>query len=177
MVTCPNCGKNTPEGKFCEHCGALLQIYQPPVVIPPSPHVKKSNTKRNVVGGAVIVFVIVLLGIFYINGTQPIPTKATSASDYQWAGTYDTNWGIMTLSQSGNKVSGTYEYQDGRIIGTVSGTTFTGTWSESPTYQPPDQAGDVILKLSNGGTALSGQWRYGFSGVWSGDWKGIKTAK
>jgi TM2 domain-containing membrane protein YozV len=28
MVICPNCGKNTPEGKFCEHCGASVQTTQ-----------------------------------------------------------------------------------------------------------------------------------------------------
>lgn len=30
MVTCPNCGKNTPHGKFCEHCGAQLITLQQP---------------------------------------------------------------------------------------------------------------------------------------------------
>ena len=28
IVICPNCGKDTPEGKFCEHCGASVQITQ-----------------------------------------------------------------------------------------------------------------------------------------------------
>ncbi|MCX6688638.1 MAG: RDD family protein [Methanoregula sp.] len=28
IVICPNCGKNTPEGKFCEHCGASVQTAQ-----------------------------------------------------------------------------------------------------------------------------------------------------
>lgn len=28
MATCPNCGKSTPEGKFCEHCGASMQTTQ-----------------------------------------------------------------------------------------------------------------------------------------------------
>ena len=28
IVICPNCGKNTPEGKFCEHCGASVQRTQ-----------------------------------------------------------------------------------------------------------------------------------------------------
>jgi len=26
IVICPNCGKNTPEGKFCEHCGARVDV-------------------------------------------------------------------------------------------------------------------------------------------------------
>jgi TM2 domain-containing membrane protein YozV/ribosomal protein L32 len=28
IVICPNCGKETPEGKFCEHCGASVQTTQ-----------------------------------------------------------------------------------------------------------------------------------------------------
>lgn len=28
IVTCPNCGKDTPDGKFCEHCGASVQTTQ-----------------------------------------------------------------------------------------------------------------------------------------------------
>jgi len=36
IVICPNCGKNTPEGKFCEHCGASVQTtqtFQQPVAV------------------------------------------------------------------------------------------------------------------------------------------------
>ena len=28
IVICPNCGKETPEGKFCEHCRASVQTAQ-----------------------------------------------------------------------------------------------------------------------------------------------------
>ncbi len=38
MAKCPNCGRNTPEGKFCELCGAqLVAVQQPayPPYIPP----------------------------------------------------------------------------------------------------------------------------------------------
>ena len=39
IVICPNCGKNTPEGKFCEQCGASVQTtqtFQQPVVQQPA---------------------------------------------------------------------------------------------------------------------------------------------
>ena len=167
MVICPNCGKNTPDGKYCEHCGAVLHIYQPPVT-PSAPKAEKSNKKWIIIGGTVVVVVIVFLGIFIVIGKQPTA---------QWSGSWDTNWGIMTLSQSGNKVTGTYVYRNGRISGIVSGNTLTGKWSESPTYQPPEQAGDVILKLSNDGMSITGEWRYGSSGDWSGEWNGKKIYK
>ena len=57
IVICPNCGKNTPEGKFCEHCGASLQskqtfqqpVAQPPVAQQPVP----VKTQKNAVGAAI----------------------------------------------------------------------------------------------------------------------------
>ncbi|MFA4860964.1 hypothetical protein [Methanoregula sp.] len=42
-MICPNCGKNTPEGKFCEFCGASLQAVPVPVSPPPSPSIPASQ--------------------------------------------------------------------------------------------------------------------------------------
>jgi hypothetical protein len=81
----------------------------------------------------------------------------------------------MVLVQTGNNVTGTYEYQGGRITGTVSGNTLTGTWSESTTYSPPDDAGDVVLTMSGDCHSITGQWRYGSTGDWDGSWSGTRA--
>jgi TM2 domain-containing membrane protein YozV len=67
MVICPNCGKNTPEGKFCESCGAALQA--PPVApvaqqVPPAAPagVKK---EKNVALAAIASFLCSGLGQVY----------------------------------------------------------------------------------------------------------------
>jgi hypothetical protein len=91
-----------------------------------------------------------------------------------WSGTWSTNWGTMILSQSGNQVSGTYTHDSGIIVGTISGDVLYGTWSEAPTYSPPNDAGDVVLTISPDGNSLTGQWRYGSSGSWSGSWSGTR---
>jgi len=91
-----------------------------------------------------------------------------------WAGTWETNYGIMHLSQTGSQVTGTYEHDNGKIEGNVSGSTLTGTWSESPSYAPPDDAGDVELTMSPDLSSFTGQWRYGFSGDWDGPWSGAR---
>jgi hypothetical protein len=96
-----------------------------------------------------------------------------SAPATGWTGTWDTNWGTMVLSQSGNQVSGTYTWDNGHISGTVAGNVFSGTWSESPSYSPPNDAGDVQLTLSADGQTISGQWRYDSSGSWYG-WTGTR---
>ena len=35
-VTCPNCGRKTDEGRFCELCGEPLPVTQPPATRPPT---------------------------------------------------------------------------------------------------------------------------------------------
>ena len=54
-----------------------------------------------------------------------------------WNGTWDTEWGLMKLTQSGTKVTGTYPHDTGRISGTVSGAKFKGRWNEAPTRKGP----------------------------------------
>lgn len=97
----------------------------------------------------------------------------TSAPATGWAGTWDTNWGTMVLTQTGDQVSGTYTWDSGQINGTISGNVLTGTWAEAPTYNPPDDAGDVVLTISPDGQTLSGQWRYDSTGSWYG-WSGTR---
>jgi hypothetical protein len=100
--------------------------------------------------------------------------NCASAPGGIWAGTWETTYGTMVLTQTGSNVSGTYEHSNGHIIGTVSGNVLTGTWSEAPTYTPPDDAGDVVLTISPSGTTFTGGWRYGSSGSWTMNWNGTK---
>lgn len=84
MVTCPICGRNTPEGKFCEHCGAQLvaaQFYQQmsqPSVLPG--HDQTPNTYNKNIGtyagfwvrffawiiDSILLFVVLLAICFFI---------------------------------------------------------------------------------------------------------------
>jgi hypothetical protein len=80
----------------------------------------------------------------------------------------------MVLTQQGAQVTGTYDFNGGRIVGTVNGRTLTGTWTEEPTRQPPDLAGDMELTLSDDGMSFTGRWRFGSDGGW-GDWTGART--
>ena len=79
----------------------------------------------------------------------------------------------MSLSQTGDNVTGTYTHDQGKIEGTISGTKFTGRWSESPTYQEPNDAGLVELELSPDWKSFTGRWNYGTSGKWyENNWSG-----
>lgn len=101
-----------------------------------------------------------------------IPVTGQASDDlgnYSWEGEWDSYWGHMVITQYGDQVSGTYTYDNGRINGTVSGNTFTGTWAESPSYSAPNDAGEIILEMASEGKTFSGKWRYGYSGNWN-DW-------
>jgi len=97
--------------------------------------------------------------------------RAESGGTAIWSGLWDSDWGTMQVMQSGNHVTATYPYEDGRITGTVSGNTLTGTWSQSPSYQLPDDAGDVVFTMSANGNSFTGTWRFGTNtGTWDGTW-------
>ena len=110
-----------------------------------------------------------------ISTAQPPSPPPAQAAAINWTGTWDCgNWGKMYLIQTGSQVTGTYEYQNGKIEGFATGTTLVGTWSESPTYSPPDKAGDTQFTLSADGNSFTGYWRYGSSGNWTGTWNGTR---
>ena len=115
-----------------------------------------------------LLLAVILVACMACNGI----TQNNSA-DNIWTGKWDTEqWGEMTLQQIGNTVTGNYEWDGGKITGTVSGNMLKGTWSESPTYQPENDAGEFEFTISSGGNSFTGRWRYGSSGDWDGDWDG-----
>jgi hypothetical protein len=111
---------------------------------------------------------------------QPVITYGAYAL---WTGKWETTFfkyggkphtAIWELKQVESKVTGTYDWDNGRFDGRQSKTSglMVGTWSESPTYKPPDDAGDIELQQSQDGNSFTGKWRYGMSGDWSGEWNG-----
>jgi uncharacterized Zn-binding protein involved in type VI secretion len=97
------------------------------------------------------------------------------AAEYSWEGSWDTTFGTMTLTQSGNRVTGTYTWDDGKITGTVDGNTLTGTWSDGKTGAAPNGSGDIVFTMAADGKSFTGIYKYGSTG--SGyTWNGTRTA-
>jgi hypothetical protein len=113
---------------------------------------------------------------------QPVLTYGAYAL---WTGKWDTKFfryggnehtTVWELKQVESNVTGTYDWDSGKINIRQSKTSglAIGTWSESPTYSPPDDAGDIEIQQSQDGDSFIGKWRYGSSGDWIGEWNGTR---
>jgi hypothetical protein len=60
MVICPHCGKNTPEGKFCEHCGANISAPPPVQQNQVMPGPQKTYSPNYIIVGLFIVGLLVV---------------------------------------------------------------------------------------------------------------------
>ncbi len=92
---------------------------------------------------------------------------SAGAADYSWTGTWSTNWNDMKLTQSGSKVTGTYEFSGGKISGTVSGNTLTGTWTQTNGRQ-----GKFKFVMSSDGKSFTGSYGYNNDSPNTAGWDG-----
>jgi beta-lactam-binding protein with PASTA domain len=88
-------------------------------------------------------------------------------------GRWQTNYGVMTLAQSGNSVSGTYDWRDqnSSISGTVSGNVLSGSYSQPWHSDPRWQSGDVEFTL-NGEAWQATRCTDAYDGNCGGSWSG-----
>lgn len=102
-----------------------------------------------------------------------------------WTGKWDTTFfryggkehkTLWELKQVESNISGTYDWDNGQITLRQSKTSglAIGIWAESPSYKPPDDAGDIEVQQSLDGNNFTGKWRYGSSGDWVGEWNGTR---
>lgn len=86
--------------------------------------------------------------------------REQSALPLNISGEWYTEFGKMILKQEFNRVTGTYEYGNGRVEGTISGYTLKGYWSEENTYECPSDKGRFELNFSTNGNTFRGVWGY-----------------
>jgi hypothetical protein len=100
----------------------------------------------------------------------PPPTAVVA----NWTGSWICGqWGTLTLSQSDDRVTGTYTYKEGKLAGNAALNKLFATWSEAPLYVVPVSAGEAEFTMSADGNSFTGRWRYGYSGDWH-TWNGYK---
>jgi hypothetical protein len=96
---------------------------------------------------------------------------------FDLTGTWNSpEWGLMELTQTGDRVVGTYVYRDGQIEGRLEGNRFSYRWWETAPGQPyesvtdPGLRGDGYFDISADGSHIEGEWRYADSELWVGAW-------
>lgn len=120
--------------------------------------------------------VLGVLAVFCLLCIALIPTVAAgdagaadvATASNPWSGTWDTHGsttvasqtiGILTLTQSGSKVTGTFSNNDngkGTISGIVSGSKLVGTWSVD--YGTESDSGSLVFVLSDNKKSFDGKW-------------------
>lgn len=93
-----------------------------------------------------------------------VAPRGALAQDADFSGDWQTYWrtgsAVLSLTQEGDTVSGTYQPDDGRVDGTVDGRVLRGTWEQ------PGSSGQFVFALSEDGEVLTG--RFGNGEYWNG---------
>jgi hypothetical protein len=92
------------------------------------------------------------------------------------SGEWDTNWGKMILEQIDNKVTGTYEWDNGKIEGTLEGYILKGFWSQDVTHDCPNDKGPIEFTFSSDVKSFTGVYAY-CDGKVAGGWTGTLINK
>lgn len=90
------------------------------------------------------------------------------SSNSKIAGNYTTDFKDMTLSISGNHVSGTYKHMGGKIDGILQGNKLVGTWTQTNGH------GKLVFVFSDDFSSFAGKWGYNDSAP-SAKWDGRKV--
>ncbi|MEN6324885.1 MAG: stalk domain-containing protein [Syntrophomonas sp.] len=99
-----------------------------------------------------------------VNGTLEPPKQLVTIT---WAGSWQTSFGILNLTQNGDQVTGTYP--DGTLTGTASDKALTGSFAEINSY-----TGSFTFTMSADGKAFTGTWRYD-GDTENSDWTGTRV--
>lgn len=102
----------------------------------------------------------------------PLGSSGRTSAANTWAGTWNSDFGMMTLTAGG---SGHYEgFTPGDVKGTIKGNVLKGTWTQPG---DPPKKGTFEFTMSGDGRSFSGDWAYanGSCGTACG-WNGVCVA-
>jgi len=84
------------------------------------------------------------------------------------AGVYDTNYNLLRLHQTGDRLVGCYDWDHGRITGRTDGRVIRAQW-----FEDGNQHGTALFVLDSTGERLSGVWYE--NGELQGSWRGTRV--
>lgn len=101
--------------------------------------------------------VLLLLGSLVVACGPTLPSPGRLPDGKTFTGRWDSNWGLMTLVQSGRHLHGRYAgFRNGSVSGRVDGDLLIFRW----TQEESRQFGRGYLQLMPSGNTLEGRWGY-----------------
>jgi MscS family membrane protein len=98
---------------------------------------------------------IAMLGLLLLVLT-PLAARAQPADfSVDWQTFWRTGSAVLSLSQEGDRVTGSYQPDDGAVEGVVEGRVLRGTWAQ------PGASGAFVFALSEDGQVLTGRFGNG----------------
>lgn len=104
---------------------------------------------------------------------------STEVNNNSWQGMWNTSEGVMTLTQNGSQVKGSYSQDSGVILGEVTGNTLNGYWIENNSAQKCTRSinnsfywGRINFTLNSNRNSFQGLWGYcdsQLNGSWTGN--------
>jgi len=120
----------------------------------------------NILIYSLIAVLVIFLSIKNKSFAQDVKSINTSKCTFE--GSWDTRWGRMELKQDNFKLKGTYDLNKGTVEGVIYGRYFIGKWSQSPSYKPPEDSGNINLILSDDCNSFKNDW-------YINDWNGSRV--
>jgi opacity protein-like surface antigen len=94
-------------------------------------------------------------------------SAAAVHADASFTGTWDTNYGPLTMVQKGRKVTGSYCDGTANLQGKVEGHRL------NLNYQEPHEGGEACFDLAGDGNSFIGRYRTAGSNQWV-EWSGTR---
>ena len=95
----------------------------------------------------------------------------SAPKDESLTGTWSSDFGVMELTQDGDRITGTYNRGLGEIEGELRGDTVFFHWREA------DREGTGYWVVADRGRQLVGKFRVGEKGPWMGYWRAKRQEK
>jgi hypothetical protein len=122
---------------------------------------------KRIVPPGIVLTVFLAIDVGCTSQAQKDKTSSNASTDL--SGTWKTNLVDLHLTQSGNAVSGTYDYEGGKLEGTITGNRLDYTWD-----QANGKKGRGYFIIADDGNSLSGSYGYNDDDTNGGEWKGTK---
>jgi uncharacterized protein (DUF2147 family) len=101
----------------------------------------------------------------YCDDTPQDKWSGKRVSDSPIAGKWNTDWGLTELAESGGKVTGSFPFENGKVVGTIAGNRLTARWIQNKSSRRCDFAvdgnyfhGRVVFDFT--GDEFVGKWGY-----------------